>query len=58
MPLQRSEVSEMKEIRVNVDLQHTEFVIEVEEDADAKHIGALAWSAAINVLNVSWREGK
>lgn len=34
----------MKEIRVR--------------DASAKHIGALAWGAAMNVLNVSWREEK
>lgn len=51
-------MEDMKEIRVTVDLQHTEFVIEVEEDAMAKHIGALAWCSAINVLNVSWREEK
>lgn len=48
----------MKEIRVTVELEHREFVMEVEEDASAQHISELAWGAAMNLLNVSWREEK
>lgn len=51
-------MEDMRKIRVTVELEHREFIAEVEDDVSAKHISELAWIGAINVLNVSWREEK
>lgn len=51
-------MEDMRKIRVKIELEHKELVIEVDENLTAGHICELAWCAAMNAIDVNWRDEK